>query len=177
MEKCLPHARGGVSGNFIRPMYRKGSSPRPWGCFLYDINSSYPYAVFPTPVGVFPCQTLFRLFFCRLPHARGGVSHIFRRISPAVRSSPRPWGCFCSQRQSRHGYLVFPTPVGVFPLAYVSAQSARGLPHARGGVSLIKYRWSRKPSSSPRPWGCFCVYISRVRQHSVFPTPVGVFLR
>ncbi len=30
----LPHARGGVSDTTDAPDSRKGSSPRPWGCFL-----------------------------------------------------------------------------------------------------------------------------------------------
>ncbi|SMG63648.1 hypothetical protein BMETH_1821_1 [methanotrophic bacterial endosymbiont of Bathymodiolus sp.] len=33
--------------------------------------------------------------------------------------------------------LVFPTPVGVFPIFLIFQLLASGLPHARGGVSLI----------------------------------------
>ena len=34
---------------------------------------------------------------------------------------------------------VFPTPVGVFPRLTASVILRAGLPHARGGVSVIKY--------------------------------------
>ena len=34
-------------------------------------------------------------------------------------------------------FLVFPTPVGVFPGIADQHQQPLGLPHARGGVSII----------------------------------------
>ncbi len=70
--------------------------------------------VFPTPVGVFPCQMNRQTITARLPHARGGVSgRLFVELS-GQRSSPRPWGCFHrAGRRIRTGG-VFPTPVGVF---------------------------------------------------------------
>ncbi len=71
-------------------------------------------------------------------------------------SSPRTWGCFHSLRDRR--------------------RAARGLPHARGGVSRgprprLARRWS-----SPRTWGCFTTSYSRETGWPVFPTHVGVFL-
>ena len=51
-----------------------------------------------------------------------------------------------------------------------------GLPHVRGGVSIIGYISAQMPGSSPRAWGCFCLYQTTARQPTVFPTCVGVFL-
>ncbi len=53
-RRCLPHARGGVSGlgPGIVPVFK--SSPRPWGCFSKAALSMINSPVFPTPVGVFP---------------------------------------------------------------------------------------------------------------------------
>ena len=51
------------------------------------------------------------------------------------------------------------------------------LPHARGGVSVQILRQPFQSASSPRPWGCFQVQSRSHRLLSVFPTPVGVFLR
>ena len=72
---------------------------------------------------------------------------------------------------------VFPTPVGVFLIAFIAATPAARLPHARGGVSpaegfIVVATWS-----SPRPWGCFLAGSFQRRQQFVFPTPVGVFPR
>ena len=90
-------------------------------------------------------------------------------------SSPRPWGCFgCSMKESQVG-VVFPTPVGVFPVAHGLSWEWNGLPHARGGVSTSAYSPSLTDESSPRPWGCFSALIPCVKPSPVFPTPVGVF--
>ena len=72
---------------------------------------------------------------CGLPHARGGVS-VFGYIDIGrALSSPRPWGCFSRQQQTKLLVTVFPTPVGVF-LVYPDLVGRQiGLPHARGGVS------------------------------------------
>ena len=50
--------------------------------------------VFPTPVGVFPAQTVLEQPVFRLPHARGGVSKRGTVLVAHLPSSPRPWGCF-----------------------------------------------------------------------------------
>ena len=52
-------------------------------------------------------------------------------------------------------FVVFPTPVGVFPQTCKYPQAQPGLPHARGGVSITKLLDSGIAKSSPRPWGCF----------------------
>ena len=71
---------------------------------------------------------------------------------------------------------VFPTPVGVFlPWASTCAGTC-GLPHARGGVSMLFPAAQPKLSSSPRPWGCFYQGSRPAQRVGVFPTPVGVFL-
>ncbi len=50
---------------------------------------------------------------------------------------------------------VFPTPVGVFPQTGLLIDQKLGLPHARGGVSIISEGGKYVEQSSPRPWGCF----------------------
>ena len=157
-------------------MRRSRSSPRSWGCFLDFLLRVGHLGVFPTLVGVFldapakPSQPT------SLPHARGGVSPFIRDPSGKILSSPRSWGCF-------HGFVVsimfvrvFPTLVGVFPYDSCHRYSSYRLPHARGGVSLVRIR-RRVPSwSSPRSWGCFYLPRSGGAGEGVFPTLVGVFL-
>jgi len=72
--------------------------------------------VFPTPVGVFLWGAAVGYGFFCLPHARGGVSAIICEYSAPVESSPRPWGCFSVGIALCVFKVVFPTPVGVFPL-------------------------------------------------------------
>ena len=72
--------------------------------------------------------------------------------------------------------VVFPTPVGVFLRILSACFSCKGLPHARGGVSMCHLKPSLDEQSSPRPWGCFHRYLLKSRIWPVFPTPVGVFL-
>ncbi len=91
-------------------------------------------------------------------------------------SSPRPWGCFYYAIHGGRLHLVFPTPVGVFPMSPIDIVDGNSLPHARGGVSKGKMLTKQKAGSSPRPWGCFLNHIILNRLASVFPTPVGVFL-
>ena len=133
---CLPHARGGVSRSASFLMKTGKSSPRPWGCFLYSLSQCEQYAVFPTPVGVFPKADVAQEAAIGLPHARGGVSQGRTRSSQGARSSPRPWGCFLVGSEEALRTLVFPTPVGVFPLNFWIDRGRDGLPHARGGVSI-----------------------------------------
>ncbi len=153
----LPHARGGVSQGEIITHEVERSSPRPWGCFLCCAHHQ-------------DCRR-------RLPHARGGVSAILATLYPTAMSSPRPWGCFSLSGLKRPTPAVFPTPVGVFPGYRALISATLCLPHARGGVSA-EYRAQRGYSkSSPRPWGCFLRARQRASRGTVFPTPVGVFLR
>ncbi len=71
--------------------------------------------------------------------------------------------------------MVFPTPVGVFPVIVLPLSKVASLPHARGGVSNSSAKTSRINSSSPRPWGCFQTGTGVLCLVYVFPTPVGVF--
>ena len=50
-----------------------------------------------------------------------------------------------------------------------------GLPHARGGVSIILWLLVPYIRSSPRSWGCFQNLHPTLKCLSVFPTLVGVF--
>ena len=90
----LPHTRGGVSFRVV--------------------PSASGALVFPTPVGVFlDLPPLGEDIDC-LPHTRGGVSITSALGGRAGASSPHPWGCFRFIYSHHRGYLVFPTPVGVF---------------------------------------------------------------
>ncbi len=91
---CLPHARGGVSERINVNSKICKSSPRPWGCFLFNGLCFRQWQVFPTPVGVFLSDITKKDLQSCLPHARGGVSNR-AWLDNAIR-------------------LVFPTPVGVF---------------------------------------------------------------
>ncbi len=134
------------------------------------------HRVFPTPVGVFLINDGFNLMIARLPHARGGVSNDIKDLHVNMLSSPRPWGCFHSGCRSQIFVCVFPTPEGVFLALMQQDYDYRGLPHARGGVSVLIVCWPCVAGSSPRPWGCFLRWQSVRRMLIVFPTPVGVFL-
>ena len=172
----LPHARGGVSGFAPHDLIGLKSSPRPWGCFQLDHESSESLLVFPTPVGVFLPEKCAVDVIKRLPHARGGVSRFEMWEYHGQLSSPRPWGCFLGAYQSAACTPVFPTPVGVFPTLPCVQADTVGLPHARGGVSQFDFGILVAPGSSPRPWGCFYVKDQTEAVVMVFPTPVGVFL-
>ncbi len=151
----LPHARGGVSDSGRDEAVSIGSSPRPWGCFWRSLLRRGSRKVFPTPVGVFLIDRYPGTRTPSLPHARGGVSALVRLMVVMLRSSPRPWGCFCHQPAAFHRAPVFPTPVGVFLGDGASDSSFLCLPHARGGVSIKSRAESCVEESSPRPWGCF----------------------
>ena len=151
----LPHARGGVSSiSGPLPSGRK-SSPRSWGCFLLPAGLLPSQRVFPTLVGVFLSLRSCVHLPTRLPHARGGVSRPASRGMARWPSSPRSWGCFPAPAADRLPWKVFPTLVGVFPVARWIAALAKSLPHARGGVSLEVCALPARAWSSPRSWGCF----------------------
>ena len=153
----LPHARGGVSiAITITITITSGkSSPRPWGCFYSWRQGHHLRRVFPTPVGVFLCPPIWTGLWKRLPHARGGVSKLTKRTKKFLESSPRPWGCFSPQKHPHWTIIVFPTPVGVFPVPTGKPMPCPSLPHARGGVSHGAATIRACDKSSPRPWGCF----------------------
>ena len=132
--------------------------------------------VFPTPVGVFLDLLPNDDFGGGLPHARGGVSGRDYVTWLFNASSPRPWGCFPAAPLPKVDDAVFPTPVGVFLLARLASRLPQGLPHARGGVSIVHTPCPTGTQSSPRPWGCFSRFLRSGGYRVVFPTPVGVFL-
>ena len=151
------------------------SSPRPWGCFFCEKLPNLVAIVFPTPVGVFPPTIAKSGTLPSLPHARGGVSKMVAYANGSRKSSPRPWGCFLRGRTALLSTSVFPTPVGVFPSLLETWHRLLGLPHARGGVSVINISAVFDVESSPRPWGCFPLRRKSSAALKVFPTPVGVF--
>ena len=192
---CLPHVRGGVSGEdkFLRMIQM--SSPRAWGCFCSIRKDLLSIGVFPTCVGVFLLDWAEAFQRPRLPHVRGGVSTYIkqnkkRRSLPHVRggvsfgyhrqaawytSSPRAWGCFPCRALSWIPARVFPTCVGVFPAKTRPPRGGACLPHVRGGVSLFRMKIFAKSGSSPRAWGCSAAVMATVPYQEVFPTCVGVF--
>ena len=133
--------------------------------------------VFPTPVGVFPMGDSSGPVSMGLPHASGGVSSTWPGRSWREKSSPRQWGCFLKTIPLTSYALVFPTPVGVFPIQKGPRDSFERLPHASGGVSKSNALVSPICSSSPRQWGCFLALPHDGTPGGVFPTPVGVFPR
>ena len=133
----LPHARGGVSGCSCAQTNVGVSSPRPWGCFLCKADQGRSIVVFPTPVGVFPPESIQYVAGYGLPHARGGVSKYQKPSAQKNPSSPRPWGCFLPSYRGFASPGVFPTPVGVFLADPFPVKSCLRLPHARGGVSVL----------------------------------------
>ena len=135
INRRLPHARGGVSGDGFGAFDMAQSSPRTWGCFQVD--------------GTFGKS------FVGLPHARGGVSSTSGRFFGSAMSSPRTWGCFQVVGDLGPGCVVFPTHVGVFLHELKIYGDGLRLPHARGGVSKRRARPVARKTSSPRTWGCF----------------------
>ena len=140
---------------------------------LFMISASE--AVFPTHVGVFPKKRSARAACPRLPHACGGVSGVRHSDTPFARSSPRMWGCFPSGEDEDSLLYVFPTHVGVFLEKEPGESWEAGLPHACGGVSSKSVKRVNAFVSSPRMWGCFRLFLLRLRKLRVFPTHVGVF--
>ena len=55
-EIGLPHTRGGVSFDTALGTTASTSSPHPWGCFHWSLQTMSTHGVFPTPVGVFLLQ-------------------------------------------------------------------------------------------------------------------------
>ena len=173
----LPHACGGVSRWRSSCERREMSSPRMWGCFLWQNDGKLFRLVFPTHVGVFPkagCSCPARW---SLPHACGGVSIPTWGILRVRTSSPRMWGCFRDRRGDGAGEKVFPTHVGVFLPPRRGLAPSGGLPHACGGVSTTALLSAGLRGSSPRMWGCFSFRCIRTGPVFVFPTHVGVFPR
>ena len=127
-------------------------------------------------MGVFPLQITVMVPVISLPHARGGVSQYPEGNFWNPSSSPRTWGCFHLAFGNAVTREVFPTHVGVFPQIRQVLAKARGLPHARGGVSLNETLGLAQEVSSPRTWGCFLKGYQGWLSARVFPTHVGVFL-
>ena len=138
------------------------------------IGASSAVAVFPTPVGVFPPPRDRPSRLLRLPHARGGVSFMKSASCLFPWSSPRPWGCFCRSAAVHRRRVVFPTPVGVFPVQAGWRAAHPRLPHARGGVSAVCGELASSTLSSPRPWGCFQKLCRLGANLQVFPTPTSL---
>ena len=65
--------------------------------------------------------------------------------------------------------------MGVFLFKRLHDEFASGLPHARGGVSLILLAKADPNKPSPHTWGCFRRVDDNHNHGRVFPTPVGVF--
>ena len=172
----LPHARGGVSGDWPKFPGLDLSSPCSWGCFRCAIRSPRATPVFPMLVGVFLGLVIGNRHPARLPHARGGVSVDACRVAICGASSPCSWGCFSGRKKMWRENVVFPMLVGVFLLVTGYDVARRGLPHARGGVSVLPCAVFAFCLSSPCSWGCFWQDRHVCCCRFVFPMLVGVFL-
>ena len=75
---CLPHGRRDVSQGIAANSAAIASSPRAWGCFRRARTPRTCTAVFPTGVGMFPCNQPLRFSKARFPHGCGDVSDIAR---------------------------------------------------------------------------------------------------
>ena len=177
VRKSLPHARGGAPTDDERPRAQLPSSPRTWGCSAGRQRRKPCRRVFPTHVGVLLLIEVGVQAKMRLPHARGGspVDSGLNTLRP--KSSPRTWGCSCSNHVQRVTPSVFPTHVGVLRCSACERWSCWGLPHARGGAPSCETAGTAERSSSPRTWGCSAAARRARRPGRVFPTHVGVLLR
>ncbi len=93
-------------------------------------------------------------------------------------SSPHTWGCFRLFFISFILRYVFPTRVGVFLIGVPFVGPEIGLPHTRGGVSIVQSHNLTGLSSSPHAWGCFYLPASAPGRSRVFPhTRGGVSLQ
>ena len=80
-SRGLPHVRGGVSRRPDIHTLQGSSSPRAWGCFFFPVHCHGELVVFPTCVGVFLSSPCALAMSTGLPHVRGGVSALPRRMS------------------------------------------------------------------------------------------------
>jgi len=93
-----------------------------------------------------------------------------------AKSSPCTWGCFQDGTLTKADHAVFPMHVGVFLKHLQTDIVVQSLPHARGGVSIMKALNQKETESSPCTWGCFCWDVDKIDSWVVFPMHVGVFL-
>ena len=106
-------------------------------------------------MGVFLAWKIQKITGNGLPHVRGGVSQCKPEIISDIVSSPRAWGCFFFLEVDCRLCTVFPTCVGVFLISDIVRLMKSGLPHVRGGVSILAVKYIDRKMSSPRAWGCF----------------------
>ena len=157
LEFGFPHAGGDVSG------------------FANDLG--LPEDVFPTQVGMFPTQTVADRTTTSFPHAGGDVSLMPPPSARRTPFSPRRWGCFHREGLRAMSPPVFPTQVGMFPLAWTVSSTSARFPHAGGDVSGAMSRNEIRRLFSPRRWGCFSTKRRPRYNPRVFPTQVGMFLK
>ncbi len=171
---ALPHARGGGPAGDPRFDLRWDSSPRTWGWTPTSTGAGRPARLFPTHVGVDRTSSEQPDNVFPLPHARGGGPNIPVGTVPAEASSPRTWGWTEYTEGALEGLRLFPTHVGVDPVADGNPNSERALPHARGGGPVLRAARAAWALSSPRTWGWTEELPELVYQFQLFPTHVGV---
>ncbi len=111
-----------------------------------------------------------------LPHTRGGVPGLARRMVLGDTSSPHTWGCPNSTTSQPVIIILFPTHVGVSLCDIGPKTGGQALPHTRGGVPpkiAKKYLYIH---SSPHTWGCPYAKGALSLADALFPTHVGVSL-
>ena len=117
--------------------------------------------LFPTPVGMFRRSSSQTPPGGAFPHARGDVP--YSRFIPFsfLCFSPRPWGCSVKLHRCATGFVLFPTPVGMFRRETTIALRQPSFPHARGDVPVVSSVLIVPTSFSPRPWGCSELHSAR----------------
>ena len=91
-------------------------------------------------------------------------------------SSPHTWGCPLDYLLSGNESTLFPTHVGVSPIAPNPKPCKVALPHTRGGVPMTLRDTRKIRNSSPHTWGCPYIFCQFRRPLKLFPTHVGVSL-
>jgi hypothetical protein len=154
VEISFPHARGDVPSQQKRKTGKASFSPRTWGCSVRSLVFRQMDCVFPTHVGMFRKKTMSDFDDLGFPHARGDVPRPCRAGKRRLPFSPRTWGCSVLCTRGDHGFMVFPTHVGMFRRDWSHIQLDGSFPHARGDVPATNGRWLGLKPFSPRTWGC-----------------------
>ena len=173
-ELSFPHARGDGPQYTGRIAPAERFSPRPWGWSGGKQHDFCTRKVFPTPVGMVPTVTASVTGGVSFPHARGdGPCHHVPLVMTFA-FSPRPWGWSPIQTVQAPRRAVFPTPVGMVPIAIAEGVPWFGFPHARGDGPGKRDVSCYFRTFSPRPWGWSGIRGGASMGGKVFPTPVGM---
>ena len=154
---------------------RTGPSPRTRGCFRTTARKAPPAVAFPAHAGMFPAGPAPPAPERRLPRARGDVSASIPSSDLDVPPSPRTRGCFQKLEHLCRCGVAFPVHAGMFLSRFSTRASPRGLPRARGDVSIQSQYGNAQKEPSPRTRGCFLRLTFERYPYSAFPAHAGMF--